>query len=163
MAVKDIVIIEDDPKDEKLMLRAFRKINLKNPLIILRDGEEALEFFQARGPYSDRNPQELPAVVMLDLKLPKVDGLQVLEALRADPNTQKLPIVILTSADGQIEKLWLGCQQLRAEANRFCGLLRGSRATGNLLDDAERTAGVAVCSRWNGAKRDRLGCQTADR
>lgn len=105
MAVRDIVIIEDDPKDEKLMLRAFRKINLKNPLIILRDGEEALEFFQARGRYSERNPQELPAVVMLDLKLPKVDGLQVLEALRADPTTQKLPIVILTSSDEQTDKL----------------------------------------------------------
>jgi two-component system response regulator len=93
-----IVLVEDNPNDEELTLRAFRKSNIVNRVVVVRDGAEALDYFFARGGHANRSPHEIAQVVLLDLKLPKIDGLDVLRALRADPRTRLIPIVVLTSS-----------------------------------------------------------------
>ena len=93
-----IVLVEDNPNDEELTLRAFRKSKIENPVVVLRDGAEALDYFFCRGAHAGRPASEVVQVVLLDLKLPKIDGLDVLRALRADPRTRLIPIVILTSS-----------------------------------------------------------------
>jgi CheY-like chemotaxis protein len=91
--------VEDNPKDELLTLRTLKKCNLANEIAVVRDGAEALEYLFAKGDYSGRNVNDLPTVVLLDLKLPKIDGLEVLRRIRADERTRFLPVVILTSSD----------------------------------------------------------------
>lgn len=98
MAEKVILLVEDNPDDEVLTLRAFKKNNIKNEVIVAHDGKEALDFLFGKGAYAERDPQDSPEVVLLDLKLPKVDGLEVLRQVRADPRTRLLPVVILTSS-----------------------------------------------------------------
>ena len=95
--MKSILLVEDNADDEALALRALDKHNIRNPVVIARDGQEALDYLFATGAYAGRDAVTL-AVVLLDLKLPRVDGLQVLERLRADPRTKLLPVVILTSS-----------------------------------------------------------------
>lgn len=92
-----ILLVEDNPDDEVLALRALKKNNIGNPVTVTRDGAEALDFLFCRGAYEEREPA-LPQVVLLDLKLPKVDGLEVLRQIRADGRTNMLPVVILTSS-----------------------------------------------------------------
>ncbi|HFD87465.1 MAG TPA: response regulator [Gammaproteobacteria bacterium] len=98
MRDKILLLVEDNPDDEALTLRALRKHNLANQIVVARDGQEALDFLFGQGAYSDRDTSILPQVILLDLKLPKIDGLQVLERLRADPTTRPIPVVILTSS-----------------------------------------------------------------
>jgi CheY-like chemotaxis protein len=98
MANKKILVVEDNPNDEALTLRALKKNNILNEVVVARDGVEALDWFFARGSHAGRSPGDLPQVVLLDLKLPKVDGLEVLRAIRAEPRTRVLPVVILTSS-----------------------------------------------------------------
>jgi len=93
-----IVLIEDNANDEELTLRAFRKSNIANRIVVLRDGAEALDYFFQRGAHASRSADEVAQVVLLDLKLPKIDGLDVLRALRADERTRLIPVVILTSS-----------------------------------------------------------------
>jgi two-component system response regulator len=93
-----IVLVEDNANDEELMLRAFGKTGISNRVVVLRDGAEALDYFFCRGRYADRPRDEIVQVVLLDLKLPKIDGLGVLRALRADDRTKLIPIVILTAS-----------------------------------------------------------------
>jgi two-component system response regulator len=93
-----IVLVEDNANDEELTLRAFRKSNIVNRIVVLRDGAEALDYFFERGSYANRPSTEIPQVVLLDLKLPKIDGLDVLRALRSDERTRLIPIVVLTSS-----------------------------------------------------------------
>lgn len=93
-----ILLVEDNPDDAKLTLRAFQKNNIGNEIIVARDGAEALEYLFGTGAYAGRDPSDRPAVVFLDLKLPKVDGLEVLRRVRQDPCTALQPIVILTSS-----------------------------------------------------------------
>jgi two-component system response regulator len=93
-----ILLIEDNPDDIELTMRAFRKNNIANNLMVARDGVEALDYLFCRGAFSDRKIKETPRLILLDLKLPKMDGLQVLEALRADECTKLVPVVILTSS-----------------------------------------------------------------
>jgi two-component system, response regulator len=95
---KVILLVEDNPDDEALTLRALTKNNIKNDVVVARDGAEALEYLHGTGKYAGRDTSKLPQVVLLDLKLPKVDGLEVLRAMRADPGTRLLPVVILTSS-----------------------------------------------------------------
>jgi two-component system response regulator len=93
-----IVLVEDNANDEELMLRAFRKSGITNRVVILRDGAEALDYFFVRGTHADRSLTDITQVVLLDLKLPKINGIEVLRQLRGDERTQLLPIVILTSS-----------------------------------------------------------------
>ena len=93
-----ILLVEDNPDDEALTLRALRKNNIKNEIVVARDGAEALDFLFATGAHAGRDTSVLPQVVLLDLKLPKIDGLEVLRRLRADERTRLLPVVILTSS-----------------------------------------------------------------
>jgi two-component system response regulator len=93
-----ILLVEDNPDDEALTLRAFSKNNIRNPVVVARNGAEALDYLFSSGDYAGRDVADLPQVVLLDLKLPKVDGLEVLRQIRADERTELLPVVILTSS-----------------------------------------------------------------
>jgi len=105
MTKRMILLVEDNPDDEELTLRALRTSNVLNEVVVARDGAQALEYLH-RHPSADSDPAPpLPDLVLLDLKLPKVDGLQVLEAIRADARTRLLPVVILTSSDEEKDRL----------------------------------------------------------
>lgn len=93
-----IMVVEDNPRDVELTLRALRKSQVPYPVIVAHDGAEALDYLLARGAHAERDPADLPRVVLLDLKLPKIDGLEVLTALRANELTRLLPVVVLTSS-----------------------------------------------------------------
>jgi two-component system response regulator len=94
-----ILLVEDNPDDEALTIRALRRANVGNEVVVVRDGREALDFMFAEGSYADRDPRQMPQLVLLDLKLPKIDGLDVLKALREDERTALQPIVILTTSN----------------------------------------------------------------
>ncbi len=98
MRNKTILLVEDNPDDEALTLRALKKNNIANEVAVARDGVEALDYLFAEGSHAGRDPAQLPEVVLLDLKLPKLDGLEVLKRLRADPRTRRIPVVILTTS-----------------------------------------------------------------
>ena len=95
-----ILIVEDNPDDELLIMRTLKKINVANQVEIVRDGAEALDYVFKTGKYANRDSRD-PAVILLDIKLPKVSGLEVLERVRADGRTRRLPVVMLTSSDEQ--------------------------------------------------------------
>ena len=94
----EIVIVEDNPNDAELMVRSLRKNRLANSLIVLEDGEQALDFIFCRGKYTDRDISRPPKVIFLDLKLPKVNGLEVLKQVKSDKQTRKIPVIIVTSS-----------------------------------------------------------------
>jgi CheY-like chemotaxis protein len=96
---RPILLVEDNQDDEVLTLRAFRKINIRNPIVVARDGAEALDYLFARGAYQDRDISIQPQVVLLDMHLPKLDGLAVLRHIRQDERTRLLPVVMLTSSN----------------------------------------------------------------
>jgi len=96
---KTILLVEDNPDDELLTLRALRKNKILNDVTVVRDGAEALDYLFGAGQYAERDTRDMPQVVLLDLKLPKLDGLEVLRRLRADELTRRLPVVVLTSSD----------------------------------------------------------------
>ena len=98
MEEKMILLVEDNPDDEALTLRALKKNNISNRVAVAHDGVEALDFLFCTGAYAGRNPNEMPQVILLDLKLPKIDGMEVLRRIRADERTHLLPVVILTSS-----------------------------------------------------------------
>ncbi|MEA2699333.1 MAG: hypothetical protein QOI66_3604 [Myxococcales bacterium] len=95
---KVLLLVEDNPSDEKLTIRAFQKSGVTNEIVVVRDGAEALDFLFASGKYEGRDTRVLPAVMLLDLNLPRIDGLEVLRRVRADDRTRCLPVVILTSS-----------------------------------------------------------------
>ena len=94
----EILIVEDNPRDAELTMRALKKNNMANHVLIAEDGAEALDFFFCRGKYNDRNFDNLPKVVLLDLKLPKVNGLEVLRKVKNDKRTGHIPVVVVTSS-----------------------------------------------------------------
>jgi two-component system response regulator len=94
----EILLVEDNPNDLALTLRAFKKNNLANHIHVVRDGAEALEFIFCTGAYANRNIENGPKMILLDLKLPLVDGLEVLRRIKSDPRTQRIPVVVLTSS-----------------------------------------------------------------
>lgn len=102
---KAILLVEDDPDDEALTLRALRRAHVDSTIVVARDGAEALDYLFATGAHAGRDPHALPQVVLLDLKLPKVDGLEVLRRLRADARTSWLPVVILTSSSEEEDRI----------------------------------------------------------
>jgi CheY-like chemotaxis protein len=110
MAV-EILLVEDNPQDLELAQRALRKANLTNRIHVARDGAEALEFLFCEGPHAGRRIEDTPKVILLDLKLPKVDGLEVLRRLKRDERTRSIPVVVLTSSKEQndvVESYHLG-------------------------------------------------------
>jgi CheY-like chemotaxis protein len=98
MSNKDILLVEDNPDDVELTRIAFDEAKIANRLIVVSDGVEALDYLFARGAHADRDPDDLPSIVLLDLNLPKVDGREVLQAIRADERTKTLPVVVLTTS-----------------------------------------------------------------
>jgi two-component system response regulator len=96
--IVDILLVEDSPQDAELIIRAIKKQSIANPLYHVEDGAQALDFIFCRGQYSERDGAVQPRVILLDLKLPKVDGLEVLKELKADSETRSIPVVIVTSS-----------------------------------------------------------------
>jgi two-component system, response regulator len=94
----DILLVEDSSSDAELTIRAFKKNNISNKLVHLQDGEEALEYLFATGKYAGRNVEEIPKVILLDLKMPKISGLEVLKKIKSDVRTKSIPVVLLTSS-----------------------------------------------------------------
>ena len=107
----EILLVEDNPQDLELTQRALRKANLANYIHVARDGAEALEFLYCEGAHARRKIEDTPKVILLDLKLPKMDGLQVLKRIKSDPRTRSIPVVVLTSSKEQndvVESYHLG-------------------------------------------------------
>lgn len=100
-----ILLVEDNQDDEELTLRALAKNNIGNQVSVVRDGQEAVDWLEGTGPHADRDPDNVPALILLDLKLPKIDGLDVLKRLRANPRTALVPVVILTSSKEDRDRL----------------------------------------------------------
>jgi CheY-like chemotaxis protein len=112
MDKKVILLVEDNPDDVELTMRALKKNNILNEVLVARDGVEALDYLFMTGMYSGRDPDAPPMVVLLDLKLPRVDGLEVLRKIRADERTKLLPVVILTTSNEErdlVSGYSLGC------------------------------------------------------
>ena len=103
MENKIILLVEDNPDDVELTLRAFKQNNISNKIIVAKDGVAALDYLFGKGIYKGRNLTDLPVVVLLDLKLPKLDGLEVLKKIRQNKITKLLPVVILTSSSQQVD------------------------------------------------------------
>jgi two-component system response regulator len=103
MHANTILLVEDDPNDEILTVRALKKGNLVNEIEVARDGAEAIDYLFGTGKHAGRDTSQVPELVLLDLKLPKVDGLEVLRRIRADARTRLLPVVILTSSREQVD------------------------------------------------------------
>lgn len=106
-----ILLVEDNPQDLELALRALKKANVSNPVEVARDGAQALDFIFCEGAYASRRMEDAPRVILLDLKLPKVDGLEVLQRIKSDPRTKSIPVVVLTSSKEQrdvVESYHLG-------------------------------------------------------
>ncbi|HVS91665.1 MAG TPA: response regulator [Mucilaginibacter sp.] len=94
----EILLVEDNPHDAEMTIRALKKVNLANKLIHVKDGAEALDFIFSKGAYSERNIDDKPKVILLDIKMPKVDGIEVLRQLKSDEKTRSIPVVIMTSS-----------------------------------------------------------------
>lgn len=98
IAPRTILLVEDNADDEELTLRALARNNISNEVTVVRDGQEAIDWLEGTGSHASRDPNDVPALILLDLKLPKIDGLDVLRRLRANPRTAIVPVVILTSS-----------------------------------------------------------------
>ena len=105
MSQNVILLVEDNPDDELLTLRALKKTGVQNEVVVAHDGVEALDYLFASGPHAGRDPAVVPRLILLDLKLPRVNGLEVLERLRSAERTRRLPVVILTSSKEQRDML----------------------------------------------------------
>ena len=109
--IVEVLLVEDNPQDLELALRAFKKANLTNRIEVARDGAEAIEFLFCEGAHAGRKIEDGPKVVLLDLKLPKIDGMEVLRRMKSDPRTKSIPVVVLTSSQEQkdvVESYHLG-------------------------------------------------------
>jgi two-component system response regulator len=127
---RSILLVEDNPDDEALTLRAFQKNNIKNEIIVARDGVEALEHLFAK---TTEGGKRLPQVVLLDLKLPKIDGIEVLRRIRADERTKLLPVVILTSSKEEqdiLNSYRVGCNSYIRKPVNFDDFIEAARQLG---------------------------------
>ena len=133
MENKVILLVEDNPRDEALTLRALRKSNIVNEVIVARDGVEALDYFFGTGTHAGRDTTVMPQLVLLDLKLPKVDGLEVLRKIRADESTKRLPVVVFTSSseeEDMIKSYDLGANSYVRKPVEFDQFLEATRQLG---------------------------------
>ncbi len=99
--IVEILLVEDNPNDVELTLRALKKANISNQIHVVRDGEEATEFIFCEGKFTNRRIEDMPSVILLDLKLPKIDGLDILKRVKSDPRTKSIPVIVLTSSREQ--------------------------------------------------------------
>jgi two-component system response regulator len=128
-----ILLVEDSPDDVELTLRAFARSKVANELVVASDGEEALDYLFATGVHSGRDPSLMPSVVLLDLKLPKVDGLDVLRRMRNDERTRRLPVVVLTSSNEEqdvVRSYDLGANSFVRKPVDFARFLEAARQLG---------------------------------
>jgi CheY-like chemotaxis protein len=128
-----ILLVEDNPKDEALTLRALRKSNIVNDVVVAHDGVEALEYLFATGAYAGRDTTVMPQLTLLDLKMPRVDGLQVLKKMREDERTKRLPVVIFTSSDEEedlIRSYELGANSYVRKPVEFSQFVEATRQLG---------------------------------
>jgi len=129
----EILLVEDNPEDLALTQRALRKANVSNRIQIARDGAEALEFIFCEGAHAARRIEDTPKVILLDLKLPKVDGLEVLRRIKGDPRTRAIPVVVLTSSKEQndvVESYDLGVNSYIVKPVNFEGFLAAVQQLG---------------------------------
>lgn len=115
MARKTILLVEDNPDDEDLTVRALKKNNILNEMVVVRDGAEALDYLFGQGGHAGREVADTPEVILLDLKLPKINGLEVLKRIRQDERTRLIPVVVLTTSDEERDKI----ESYRLGANSF--------------------------------------------
>lgn len=130
---KTILLVEDNPRDEALTLRALKKNNILNDVTVARDGVEALDYLFATGAYAGRDKSEMPQMVLLDLKLPKVDGLEVLRKIRENESTRRLPVVVFTSSseeEDMIKSYDLGANSYVRKPVVFDQFLEATRQLG---------------------------------
>ena len=133
MTDRAILLVEDNPDDEALTLRAFKKHNITNEVVVAHDGAEALEYLFGTGRYAGRDLDVTPQLILLDLKLPKVDGLEVLRQLRADDRTRLLPVVVLTSSTEErdlVESYRLGANSYVRKPVDFTQFVEAARQLG---------------------------------
>jgi len=133
MKSKVILVVEDNPRDEALTLRALKKSNVVNDVVVVRDGVEALDYLFGTGTHDGRDASELPQMVLLDLKLPKIDGLEVLRKLRGDERTRRLPVVIFTSSseeEDMVKSYNLGANSYVRKPVEFDQFLEATRQLG---------------------------------
>ena len=133
MLNKIIMLLEDNPDDEALTLRALRKNNIQNEVVVARDGVEALDYLFGSGAYTGRDTRIKPLVILLDLKLPKIDGLEVLRRLRSDERTRFIPVVVLTSSKEEqdlINSYRLGCNSYIRKPIDFIQFVEAVRQLG---------------------------------
>ncbi len=129
----DILLVEDNPNDVELTILAFKKYNLANRVQVVRDGAEALEYLFATGAYADRDINQHPKVILLDLKLPKVDGLEVLKRIKTDPATKTIPVIMLTSSHEErdiVESYKLGVNSYICKPVNFEQFTEAARTIG---------------------------------
>jgi CheY-like chemotaxis protein len=132
-ANKVILLVEDNDDDVALTLRAFAKSGVSNEVVVVRDGVQALDYLFGTGQYAERGAAELPQVVLLDLKLPRVDGLEVLRKLRSEERTRRLPVVVLTSSNEQrdlVDSYDLGANSFVRKPVDFAQFLEAARQLG---------------------------------
>jgi CheY-like chemotaxis protein len=132
-ADKSILLVEDNPDDVELNLRALRKHNLANHVVIARDGAEALDYLFGTGSFAGRDPRQTPTITLLDLKIPKINGLEVLKRLRQDPRTRLAPVIVLTSSTEEkdiIESYSLGCNSYVRKPVDFVEFVEAVRQLG---------------------------------
>ena len=129
----EILLVEDNPDDLELTMRALENAKIGNRVEVARDGAEALEFIFCEGPYATRKIEDVPKVILLDIKLPKVDGLEVLKRIKGDPRTQMIPVVMLTSSKEQndlVESYQLGVNSYIVKPVAFEGFLSAVKELG---------------------------------
>jgi two-component system, response regulator len=139
----DILLIEDNPEDVEITLRAFRKHQVANKIHVVRDGEEALECLFRRGRYEGSSTCRNAKLILLDLKLPKVDGLEILQKCKADPMTKNIPVVVLTSSQEErdvAQSYNFGVNSYVVKPVDFRQFTDGRRAGGCVLDVAQSSA-----------------------
>lgn len=129
----EVLLVEDNPQDLELTLRALQKAKISNRIEVARDGAEALDFIFGEGVHAGRKVEDLPRVILLDLKLPKVDGLEVLRRVKGDPRTKMIPVVVLTSSKEQrdvVESYQLGVNSYIVKPVNFAGFAEAVKDLG---------------------------------